>query len=141
MRCLAPYPGIPELLTLLRSRGVKTAVVSNKPDPAVRKLAEEVFPGGFDFALGETPGTARKPAPDMVRRCLSEFGLSPEEAVYIGDSEVVLQTAENAGLSCILVDWGFRSREYLERQGAACIVSSCGGIVEKIGGLPLQKLY
>lgn len=127
-----PYPGIPELLALLQRRGVKTAVVSNKPDPAVRKLAEEVFPGGFDFALGETPELARKPAPDMVRRCLSEFGLEPREAVYIGDSEVDLQTAENAGLPYILVDWGFRSRAYLEKRGADLIVSSCEEIAEKI---------
>ena len=127
-----PYPGIPELLKELRSRGVKTAVVSNKPDAAVQKLAEETFPGGFDYALGEMPGTARKPAPDMVEKCLAEFGIESEDAVYVGDSEVDLQTAENAGLACIPVDWGFRSREYLEKKGAKVIVSSCGEVLKKI---------
>lgn len=127
-----PYPGVPELLLQLRSRGVKTAVVSNKPDGAVQKLVEELFPGGFDFALGETAGLRRKPAPDMVQRCLEEFGAAPEEAVYIGDSEVDLQTAKNTGLPCIAVDWGFRSREYLVKQGAEVIVSSCEELLREI---------
>lgn len=129
-----PYPGVPELLRRLRAQGVKTAVVSNKPDPAVQKLAEETFPGGFDFSLGETAELRRKPAPDMVLRCLEEFGAQPEEAVYIGDSEVDLQTAKNTGLPCIAVDWGFRSREYLEKQGAEKIVSSCEEIEEAMRG-------
>jgi phosphoglycolate phosphatase len=129
-----PYPGIPELLERLRNAGVKTAVVSNKPDAAVQKLAEESFPGGFDYALGEAAGTARKPAPDMVMKCLARFGLAPGEAVYIGDSEVDLQTAENAGLMCICVDWGFRSRDYLEKRDAGVIVSSCEEIFRIITG-------
>lgn len=129
-----PYPGIPELLQQLRDQGIKTAVVSNKPDAAVQKLAADLFPGGFDYSLGEAPGTARKPAPDMVEKCLSEFGIGPEEAVYIGDSEIDLQTAANAGLACILVDWGFRSRNYLVNRGADVIVSSCGEILRMIAG-------
>lgn len=125
-----PYPGIIELLKKLSSAGVKTAVVSNKPDPAVQKLCEEYFPDLFDFSLGEVAGIRRKPAPDMIAVCLKELQVSAEDAVYIGDSEVDVQTAANSGLPCIAVDWGFRSRESLT--GAARIVSDSEELAEAI---------
>lgn len=109
-----PYEGIPELLRELRSRGFLTAVVSNKPDPAVRKLAEECFGGLFDAAIGEHASIRRKPAPDMTLAALEQLGVPAREAVYIGDTEIDVQTAENAGIPCVCVSWGFRSREFLE---------------------------
>ena len=120
-----PFPGIPELLSKLKDAGILTAVVSNKPDPAVQELCLEYFPGGFSHAAGEQIGIRRKPEPDMVLATLKELGVSAEDAVYIGDSEVDMETAENSGLDLIMVDWGFRSRRFLEDLGAETIVSSC----------------
>ena len=115
------YAGIPELLQTLRAAGVLTAVVSNKPDRDCRALAEKYFPGGFDLCLGERPKTPRKPAPDMTLRILEELSaftadggpVDPADAVYIGDSEIDLQTAVNSGLDCIMVTWGFRSERFI----------------------------
>lgn len=137
------YEGIQELLQSLRSAGVLTAVVSNKPDRDCRKLAQKYFPGGFDLCLGERPETPRKPAPDMTLRILEELSaftadgrpVDPADAVYIGDSEIDLQTAVNAGLSCIMVTWGFRSERFIRTKigesspaVSACIVNRPGEI-------------
>ena len=127
-----PFPGIPELLRTLAKAGLATAVVSNKPDDAVQSLCEEYFPNLFDYAIGESAGIRRKPSPDMVWAALSSLGVRPEESVYIGDSEVDIQTAKNAGLACICVDWGFRSREVLVQNGAEMIVSSCDELMKRI---------
>ena len=117
-----PYPGIPELLTKLRAKGVKTAVVSNKLDAAVQALCKTHFSGLIDAALGERePVVRRKPAPDMTLAALERLGVPPSEAVYIGDSEVDLLTAANAGMDCVAVSWGFRSRDVLAAHGAARI--------------------
>ena len=120
-----PFPGIPELLAELRSRGIRTAVVSNKPDGAVRKLCGDYFPGCFDYAAGEIDGIRRKPAPDMVLRALEALGVPAGKTIYIGDTEVDIETAENSGLACLCLDWGFRTREQLTRSGAGQIVSTC----------------
>ncbi len=125
-----PYEGIPELLRGLKDAGYKTAVVSNKPDAAVKPLAEKYFPGLFDLAIGEKEGIRRKPAPDMVLEALRLLGTDPSEAVYVGDSEVDLETAANSSLPCIAVDWGFRSREYIESLGADPIVSTPAEIMD-----------
>lgn len=127
-----PYPGIPELLQRLLENGVKTAVVSNKPDPAVQSLCREYFPDLFSYAAGESPGIPRKPAPDMIFRTLDALGVSAEEAVYIGDSEVDIETANNAGLDHICVDWGFRPRDLLVQSGAKRIVSTCDDLYQRI---------
>ncbi len=119
-----PYDGITELLRDLKHAGVKCAVVSNKADPAVQELAVKYFDGLFDISIGESPETKKKPAPDMTRKVLEKLGIDKEDAVYIGDSDVDIQTARNSGLDEILVDWGFRSREFLEEHGAKRIVST-----------------
>lgn len=120
----APYPGIVELLTNLRGVGMLTAVVSNKADPAVQILCRDYFAGLFDLAVGEKPGIARKPAPDMTAAVLRELNVAREDAVYIGDSDVDLETARNAGLPCIGVDWGFRGEKFLRAHGAEVVVFS-----------------
>ena len=118
------YAGILELLEKLRTAGVKTAVVSNKPDIAVQKLVNDLFTGMFDLSVGEMDGVRRKPAPDMTEKALRDLGTTDKkEAVYIGDSEIDMQTAENSGLDCISVDWGFRGRKFLEEHKAKTIVS------------------
>ncbi len=112
-----PYPGIADLLRRLKAAGVRTAVVSNKADIAVQGLVLEYFDGLFDAAAGDRKGVERKPAPDLVNLVLEQLGVSPEEAVYIGDSDVDIATAKNAGLGGVFVDYGFRSRDFLIQNG------------------------
>ena len=121
-----PYPGVPALLERLRQAGCKVAIVSNKPHGAACELAEQFFPGVPTF--GESPATPRKPAPDMVLHALAALGADKDTAVYVGDSEVDVQTARNAGLSLIAVSWGFRGREALAAAGAENIVDSAAEI-------------
>lgn len=113
-----PYEGIPALIKELRSKGVLTAVVSNKVDFAVQELVERFFNGLFDMAVGDREGIAKKPAPDSVFAVLDALHVEKQDAVYIGDSDVDIATAKNAGLDSIIVEWGFRDREFLEEKGA-----------------------
>ena len=112
------YPGIIELLKKLRSDGVKTAVVSNKPHEAVLSLCDVLFKDMFDYAAGEQPGITRKPAPDMLLAAMKELGSNESDSVYIGDSEIDIDTAKAADMPCLLVTWGFRSEAYLRSLGA-----------------------
>ena len=107
-----PYPGIGEALAVLKE-AYPLAIVSNKPDTAVKALCAEHFPG--IYALGEAPDCPRKPAPDMVYKAMAAIGV--ERCIYIGDSEVDIRTAKNAGVPCISVLWGFRDRCVLENEG------------------------
>lgn len=125
-----PYPGIMELLAELKRRGVRRAIVSNKPHLATLDLAKEYFDGFVESAVGDQPGVVeRKPAPDTVLAAMLELGGSKERSVYVGDSEVDIETAKNAGIDCISVDWGFRTREQLAESGAARIVSDAAGLL------------
>ena len=117
-----PYPGIRILLEELRHRGIRMAIVSNKADPAVKDLNRQFFPEHISVAIGETETIARKPAPDTVLEALAQLKVSPEKALYVGDSEVDLKTAENAGMRCITVTWGFRDREFLTEKGAKTLI-------------------
>lgn len=129
-----PYPGIPELLVELRRRGARCAIVSNKPHAATLDLAERYFKGLVDTAVGDQPGLVeRKPAPDTVWAAMRELGGTRESSVYVGDSEVDIRTAENAGIACVSVDWGFRTRAQLLDSGAERIVSDAAGLLEAIG--------
>lgn len=110
-----PYPGIMPLLTQLKAHGVKMAIVSNKLHPAVQELSERFFKGYITSAVGESATVRRKPNPDAVIRALEEMQSGREEAIYMGDSEVDLQTAANAQLPCALVTWGFRDEAFLRR--------------------------
>lgn len=109
-----PYAGVPDVLGKLKER-YPMAVVSNKPDGAVRVLCRRNFPGLY--AVGERADCPRKPAPDMVRKAMKE--LNVDSCVYIGDSEVDVLTAKNAGVPCLSVLWGFRDRQTLAAAGAA----------------------
>lgn len=112
------YEGVLPLLRELAAEGYALAIVSNKPDSAVKELAEIYFEGIVPVAIGEREGVAKKPAPDTVREALKELGMSAGTAVYVGDSEVDIQAARNAGLPCITVLWGFREETFLQEQGA-----------------------
>lgn len=119
-----PYDGIVELIKEVRASGIKTAVVSNKIDSAVKELCANFFEGAFDVAYGERIGIPRKPDPKPINAIIDEFGLSKNEVVYIGDSEVDLLTANNAKIDHIIVTWGFRDRAFLEQNGAKNLVES-----------------
>lgn len=114
-----PYDGIIDLLKKLREKGFQTAVVSNKVDFAVQDLVDDFFRGLFDIAIGEREGVRKKPAPDSVYEVMKAFHLAKEDVVYIGDSDVDFETAKNAGVDYILVEWGFRDRIFLESLGAS----------------------
>lgn len=116
MDTTAPYEGIAEVALDLQKRGYKVAIVSNKIDAAVKKLNETFF--GLAVAVGEQEGMARKPEPDMVYYAMRLLDANPKTTVYVGDSEVDMATAANAGLPCISVTWGFRSEEELKAAGA-----------------------
>ena len=120
-----PYEGIPEMLQELKRRGRHTAVVSNKFDAATKEFCRHFFPDTIDVAVGEheAEGIRKKPAPDTVLQALSQLGVGQEGAVYVGDSDVDIQTARNSGLPCISVLWGFRDREFLLAHGAETFVS------------------
>ena len=107
-----PYAGIPETLAALEA-DFPLAVVSNKPDSAVKPLCREYF--GTVFALGERRDSPRKPAPDMLWRAMAAIGV--EKCIYVGDSEVDILTASNAGVPCLSVTWGFRDRDALLAAG------------------------
>ena len=107
-----PYPGIPEVLEAVRAK-YPVAIVSNKPDPAVKLLAAEFFPGVY--ALGETPQIPRKPAPDMLKKAMADLGV--DRCVYVGDSDVDVITAANVGADCASVLWGFRDAPQIRAAG------------------------
>lgn len=130
----APYDGIIELLENLRRNGCLTAVVSNKADDVVQELCRKYFDGLFDYAVGERSGILRKPAPDSVNEVLEKLNVSRENAVYIGDSDVDIKTAENAGMDSIIVEWGFRERDFLLKKGAKTIVSAAEEIEDIVLG-------
>lgn len=116
-----PYDGILALLRQLKEDGVVCAVVSNKPDYAVQTLAQQYFPGLLAASAGAKDGVRKKPYPDSVLSIIRQLHAEELRAVYIGDSEVDVETARNAGLPCIGVSWGFRDRDVLEAAGAGCI--------------------
>ncbi len=119
-----PYKGITQLIQSLRENGCKTAVVSNKADYAVQELCKKYFYGLFDIAIGEKKGIRPKPYPDTVYEAMKQLDCDPLKTVFIGDSDVDYNTAKNAHIDCIMVDWGFRDRKSLEDLGANCILSS-----------------
>lgn len=128
----APYMGIMDILTDLKSKGIKMAIVSNKLQDGVTELYERWFKDTIDVAIGEREGFRRKPAPDMVELALQELGMEKSDAVYIGDSEVDILTARNSGLDCISVLWGFRKEEELIRNGATTIIGEVNNLYKAL---------
>lgn len=122
----APYNGIIEMLSNLKSKGIKIAVVSNKFDLAVKELCKKYFEGFIDFAAGENEaqGIKKKPAPDTVISVLNEFNFAPKDAVYVGDSDVDIMTAKNSKMPCISVTWGFRDEKFLLENGATILINA-----------------
>lgn len=108
-----PYEGIPELLDAMNRLGIRAAVNSNKPDDAVQALCKAHLDGLLSMALGERPDMPNKPAPDGVNRIIEVLGASKARTLYVGDGDTDLLTAQNAGIDCAWVSWGYRRREEL----------------------------
>lgn len=117
-----PYDGIVETLFELKKRGYKTAVVSNKFNSAVEQLCKKYFPNLIDIASGASENTPPKPAPDIINRVMLK--LNAKKCVYVGDSEVDIQTAKNAGIDCISVTWGYKDIDFLYAHSASVIVNT-----------------
>ena len=117
-----PFDGILEAMEELRRRGYRLACVSNKPDDDVARLAERHFTGLLDAWSGPLPGMPIKPAPDLCDRILSMEGMTRADAVYVGDTEVDIETARNAGMDCIVCAWGFRDEDFLRECGAETVI-------------------
>ena len=129
MEKTAPYEGVDNMLKACKETGIHTAIVSNKLDAAVQDLYRKFFDQWVDLAIGETASMKRKPAPDMVEEAIKRLSdkcgmkINKDNCVYVGDSEVDLQTAKNAGIRCVAVSWGFRDRDWLIECGAQCIIN------------------
>ena len=121
-----PYPGIIETLEALKAKGCRLAVVSNKMMAATKELCQHFFADTIEVAIGENEaaGIRKKPAPDTVFEALRQLGEEKDSAVYVGDSDVDLETASNSGLPCISVLWGFRDRDFLKQHGAKTFISA-----------------
>ncbi len=113
----APYDGVPVTLKLLSQKGYKMAVISNKIDSAVKELNRDFFAEYIPIAIGDREGRNKKPAPDSLYEAMELLGVTKEECLYIGDSDVDIVTAKNAGIPCIGCAWGFRGREFLRKHG------------------------
>ena len=121
------YEGIPEALEILKEK-YPVAIVSNKPDKAVKVLCADYFPG--IYAIGESTDCPRKPAPDMVFKAMKELGV--EKCVYVGDSEVDVLTARNANVPCLSVLWGFRDRADMEAVGGTHFCENTADLVKTL---------
>ncbi len=117
-----PYEGMIEAVERIRAAGVTVAVASNKPHADAVRVIETLYPKDlFSLVIGRMDKFAIKPAPDALRFIMAYFGVTPEESVYVGDSDVDVQFAHNAGMRCVSVNWGFRSEEEILAAGATCI--------------------
>ncbi len=127
-----PYAGICDVLEELKKRGYMLSVVSNKPDLQVRELTELYFHSLISVSCGQRDGIAAKPAPDTVFEVLKIQNVRKDEAVYVGDSEVDIQTARNAGIKCVSVTWGFRDVQQLRQSGAECLIDEPAELLELV---------
>ena len=124
-----PYGGIADVMRALRARGIRVAVASNKPEATVKTLCEYHFPGLVDAAGGDVEGRRRKPERDMIDAVLAALGAPHDGAVYVGDTEVDVQTAQNADLPVIAVGWGFREKSQQIAAGAAVFADTPGELL------------
>ena len=129
-----PYAGVMDVLQALRQRGVKLAVLSNKVHAATQALIADYFPDVFDEVMGENEaaGIKRKPSPVALLKILEKQGVEKAETAYVGDSEVDIQTARNAGVDCVSVTWGFKEESFLEERGANRIARTANELLEKL---------
>ena len=127
-----PYDSILEILEELHNKGLKIGVVSNKFDSAVKELCQKYFLNLVDIAIGQSDDVPKKPAPNGVFKAMKELSAEPSSTIYVGDSEVDVQTAKNSNLPCIGVLWGFRDRKDLA--GADYIIDNPCDILKIVEG-------
>lgn len=130
-----PYEGVVDLIKELKEEGYKVIAYSNKPDSVLKPLMKEKFGDVFDDVLGQVEGKAPKPNPEILLNMLDRIGISKDDAVYIGDSDVDVETARNAGMKMIAVTWGFRDRDFLEKLNPDYIVDNTKELKEAIDSL------
>ncbi len=117
------FDGLKEVLDAIKARGVRIAIVSNKPDFAARSVVEELYGEDyFDFVSGQVPGGVLKPDPAVVLSVMDKFGASPDECIYVGDTSTDMQTGKNAEIYTVGVLWGFRGRDELVENGADTVI-------------------
>ena len=127
-----PYNGIPALLACLKERGVHIAVLTNKAHHLAGPVIEQYFPGVFSFVQGALPGKPTKPDLTLLRELMDRMGAKAEDTLFVGDSNVDIQTAKNGGLTGCGVLWGFRGREELLAEGADYLAETAGELAELI---------
>ena len=132
-----PYDGVLDLLKALKDKGISTAVASNKPDDAVRKLCEKYFGDLVDFSVGDRADLKRKPDAEPIRYAMDRLGC--ENAIFVGDSEVDVMTAKNADLHCISLTWGFRDRDFLAERGAKIFADNAQELEDHIYELMTKR--
>ena len=132
--CIAEFPGVLSLLKQLSQEGFGLAVVSNKFDAAVKALCRDYFGDLIPVAIGEHEvcGIAKKPAPDTVLEAMRQLDAAPASCIYVGDSDVDIETARNSGIPCISVTWGFRDSSFLLEHGAAVLANDTLELYHKI---------
>lgn len=127
-----PYDGVVETLKILKNRGVKIGIVSNKFQEAAEDVCQHYFKGLYDVVMGESETCRRKPAPDGINMICEQYEVEKDEAIFFGDSEVDIMTGDNAGVYCVSVLWGFRSREFLTKHGAHLFIENPLDIADMI---------
>ena len=128
----APYPGVPQAVQALKEAGVSVAVLSNKADRMAGPVVEHYYPGVFPFIQGAVDGLPVKPDPTLLRRLMERMGAGPADTLFVGDSNVDIQTAKNGGLASCGVLWGSRTRAELEEEGASIIVETPQELVQVV---------
>lgn len=131
-KLVTPYPGIIGLLETIRAAGVRTAILSNKPDNMTCFIADALFPGLFDIVHGQRAGIPKKPDPSAILMLCEELGVTPADCLYVGDSGVDMQTGNNAGIPAIGVTWGFRSADELRENGAHALADTAEELLNMI---------
>ncbi|MBO9583334.1 MAG: HAD family hydrolase [Flavobacterium sp.] len=125
-----PYDGIVELLENLTSQNIKMAVFSNKADELTKKIASEIFPNHFDTAIGLSTEALKKPNPFEALAIGKKWNLKPEEILFVGDSDIDMQTAVNANMFPVGVTWGYRTEKELKNSGAKLVVNTASELIE-----------
>jgi len=127
-----PYDGIVDLLDKLKAEGVKIAAISQKPQEAAEEMAKAAFGDRLDVVVGEKEESKKIPAPDMIFEIIDKLGVNNYEVLVVGDNDCILQTAKNAGVKCINVTWGFKTRYFLENHSATDIVDTAEELLAKM---------
>lgn len=127
-----PYAGMEQVLNRLKEAGVSVAVLTNKPHTAAQSIMEQYYPGVFPVVQGALPQIPVKPDPTLLKRLMEHMGANPERTLFVGDSNVDIQTAKNGGISSCGVLWGFRTRQELEEEGAQFIAQNPNDLLDII---------